>query len=98
MTYTLAIHDTQKGQVVAACDTAVLGETFEEDGVSLTVTERFYDGREATIDEICDAAADAVTTNFVGEQLIAALQDRGIVQEDEIQHVDDIPHVQLFYM
>jgi hypothetical protein len=96
--FSLKVHDSGDGTVVAACDSTLLGETVEEDGTVLHVKESFYDGDNTDITEIVDAMTGCMTTNFVGENLIAALQDAGIVSEDEVRYVDGVPHVQLFYI
>ena len=38
---------TQEGPLVSVCDADVLGDSFENGEVSLTVTEEFYGGDDA---------------------------------------------------
>lgn len=98
MAFALNIHDTQNGTVVAACDRDLLGETFQDGDITLTVKQAFYDGEDADVERIHDETQRATTTNFVGEHLITALIDRGTISEDEVQYVDGVPHVQLFFV
>lgn len=98
MAYALKVHDNPNGTVVAACDRELIGETFEEDAVTLTIDESFYAGEDADIDRIKHELHRATTTNFVGETLITALVADGIVDESEIHYVDGVPHVQLFFI
>ncbi len=98
MTFLLNVHDTPQGTVVAACDKQVLGETFQDGSVTLTVKPAFYDGEAADVERIHQETQRATTTNFVGEHLITALIDHGTITEDEVAYVDDVPHVQLFFV
>ncbi|MDY6776585.1 MAG: DUF424 family protein [Candidatus Nanohaloarchaea archaeon] len=96
MMFQLKIHDTDKGKVVAACDSGMIGDIHEEDGVRLEVREDFYRGEEAGIDEVEEALKEYVTANLVGNELVDALRERGVVEEQEIGEVDGVKHVQLF--
>lgn len=96
--FALKVHETADGVIVAACDKAVLGETFTEDEIQLHVEESFYHDTDATLDEVLAALDGAATTNFVGEELVAALVAEDVIGEDEIRHVDGVPHAQLFFL
>lgn len=97
-TFSCKIHENQKGTVVAACDTDLLGETVQDNGVTLHVSDGFYGGEETTLEDIVAAADRATTSNFVGEDLITALIEEDVVSEEEVHYVDSIPHVQLFFV
>lgn len=97
-TFLLKVHTTENGSIVAACDKNILGETFTDGNVTLTVEDGFYGGDEASIDDIVDATETATTTNFVGAQIITALIKQGVVDEEEVHYVDEVPHVQLFFI
>jgi len=98
MSYFLNTHDTEKGKVVAACDTEVLGEQFSEGEVTLHVETDFYRGDEASFADIVRAMQDAATTNFVGEQLINELLENDLIQEAEVETIDGTPHVHLYFI
>ncbi|MDY6769323.1 MAG: DUF424 family protein [Candidatus Nanohaloarchaea archaeon] len=87
---------TEKGVVVAACDRALLGDVYKEDGVTLDVDEDFYGGEEVDIDGVVAALDGFFTANLVGNELVGALLDEGVVAEDEVETVDGVKHVQLF--
>lgn len=96
MSYRLTTRDTVKGMLVAACDADVLGETFEEGPVRLHVSEAFYGGEDATLDAIMTALEDCFTANLVGNTLIDALLEAGVLQEGEVERIDGVAHSQLF--
>lgn len=98
MAYVMKTHETPKGTIVAACDESIVGETFSDGDATLTVRASFYSDGTATLDEIIAAIDGAKTTNFVGDDLITALQDEDVLSDDEVRHVDGVPHAQLYFL
>jgi hypothetical protein len=90
--------DTDEGVLVSVCDPGLLGETFEDGEVSLTVNPEFYDGEQATEDEVVDSLARCATANLVGEESVALAIDHGFVEEANVLNVDGTPHAQLLWM
>jgi hypothetical protein len=90
--------DTDEGVLVSVCDPGLLGETFEDGEVSLTVNPEFYDGEQATEDEVVDSLARCATANLVGEESVALAIDHGFVEEANVLDVDGTPHAQLLWM
>ncbi|MFB6265837.1 MAG: DUF424 family protein [Candidatus Nanohaloarchaea archaeon] len=43
-----------------------------------------------------EALKEYVTANLVGNELVDALRERGVVEKQEIGEVDGVKHVQLF--
>ncbi len=87
---------TDKGTIVAACDADILGDTYEEDGVTVAVTEEFYGGEEVELDAVVAALRNFFTANLVGNELVDGLVAEGVVQSEEVETVDGVQHVQLF--
>ncbi|MCJ7478611.1 MAG: DUF424 family protein [Candidatus Nanohaloarchaeota archaeon QJJ-7] len=87
---------TAKGKIVAACDLEILGDSYSEDGVKLDIKEDFYGGEEVDLEGVTDALERFFTANLAGNQLVEALVEAGVVQEEEIETVDGVKHVQLF--
>ena len=94
----LSERDTKEGLVVAVCDPDVLGETFEDDAVSLTVTEEFYGGDHADPEAVVESLARCTTANLVGEEAVALAVDRGFVAEENVMDIDGTRHAQLVWM
>ena len=86
---------TDEGLLVAVCDGDVLGETFEDGQVSLTVTEEFYGGEEADRDAVAEALAAADVANIVGTESVGLAVEHGFVDEDRVLDVDGTRHAQL---
>jgi len=70
----LTERETEEGLLVSACDADVLGETFENGQVSLTVETDFYDGEAAETgvpdERVLESLAACTTANLVGEYTV----------------------------
>ena len=89
---------TEEGLLVAVCDSDVLGKTFEEGEVTLTVTEEFYDGEEVDGEGVVDALSRATVANIVGTEAVGVAIDAGIIDEANVLAVDSTLHAQLLRM
>ncbi|WP_266079036.1 DUF424 domain-containing protein [Haladaptatus caseinilyticus] len=90
--------DTQEGLLVAVCDDDVLGETFETDGVSFTVTEEFYGGDEVDESEVVDSLTRASVANIVGTDAVTLAVENGFVDEGSVLELDSTKHAQFLRM
>jgi hypothetical protein len=91
----LSERETDEGLLVAACDSDLLGETFREGEISLTVTEEFYGGDEADADALVDALRRADVANLVGTATVETAVDAGIVDDGAVLAVEDTLHAQV---
>jgi hypothetical protein len=90
--------DTDEGLLVAVCDDDVLGETFEDDGISLTVTEEFYGGEKADEQAVVDSLARASVANLVGTEAVDLAIREGFVDEANVLEVESTRHAQFLRM
>jgi len=86
---------TEQGLMVAVCDDDVLGETFENGEVSLTVEESFYGGDEADEGEVVDSLSRANIANIVGARAVEVAIEAGIIDGDHVLEVGETRHAQL---
>ncbi|WP_257299159.1 DUF424 domain-containing protein [Haloarchaeobius sp. FL176] len=86
---------TEEGLLVSVCDPDVLGETFEDGDLSLTVSEEFYAGDEVDEDQVIDSLHRASVANIVGERSVTVAIDAGIVEEANVLTIEDTLHAQL---
>jgi len=91
----LTERETDEGLLVAVCDSDVLGETFEDGQVSLTVTEEFYGTEEVDERTVAESLAAADVANIVGTEAVALAVDHGFVDEAHVLDVDGTRHAQL---
>ena len=90
--------ETPEGLLVSVCDEDVLGETFESDEISLTVTEEFYGGESAEDDVVVDSLARAAVANLVGRETVELAIEEGFVEEGNVLEVGSTLHAQLLRM
>ncbi|WP_262179936.1 DUF424 domain-containing protein [Haloarcula laminariae] len=90
--------ETDEGLLVSVCDPDVMGETFEDGPVSLTVTEEFYGGDDASEDEVVDSLARCSVANIVGTESVDVAVEHGFVDEDNVLDVDGTRHAQLLWL
>ncbi|MEF8773095.1 MAG: DUF424 family protein [Halobacteriales archaeon] len=85
---------TEEGLLVAVCDRDVLGETFENGEVSLTVTEEFYGGEAVEEQRVVESLADADVANLVGTDVVDLAVEEGFVDEAQVLDLDGTQHAQ----
>lgn len=84
--------------VVAICDKELLGKRFEEGEFQLDIKESFYKGEKGhqvtekkLIEIIADLAKEDATFNIVGEKSIKAAIKTGLIAEEGIKTIQNIP-------
>jgi len=90
----IKIHHTYR-DVVAICDTEILGKTYEEGIKILDVRKSFYEGDEKTEQETIEIMRDLqkedATFNIVGEKAVSAALRAGIIKKEGIGKVQGVP-------
>lgn len=86
---------TDQGLLVAVCDDDVLGETFENGEVSITVNEEFYGGDPAEADDVVDSLARANIANIVGSRAVEVAVEAGIIDDAHVLEIGETRHAQL---
>lgn len=92
---------TDRGLLVSVCDADILGESFENGQVSLTVTESFYggdDAEEVDADAMVEGLRRASIANLVGDECIDAAVAAGLVDEETVIDVGGTRHAQLLWV
>jgi hypothetical protein len=93
--FLLTERDTDEGLLVAVCDADILGDTFENGSVSLTVNEEFYGGDRADEAAIVASLQAAQVANVVGERAVSVAIEAGIVDSGAVLDVGGTRHAQL---
>lgn len=89
---------TERGLLVAACDSGLIGETFENGDVTLTVNEAFYGGDEVTPEDVAASLANASVANLVGTEVVELAIEEGYVDEGNVLELDGALHAQFLRM
>lgn len=90
--------DTPKGLLVSVCDRDVLGETFVNGEVSLTVDPDFYDGERVEADRVVESLAKAQVANLVGVEVVDLAIEHGFVDPAQVLEIEDTKHAQFLRM
>jgi hypothetical protein len=89
---------TQKGLLVSVCDADVLGESFDNGDVSLTVDADFYDGETVDDETAVASLGRCSVANIVGTRAVALAIDHGFVDEENVLEFDGTRHAQLLWL
>jgi hypothetical protein len=94
----LNVRQTQKGRLVSVCDADLVGETFADGEISLTVNPEFYDGDAADEQTVVENLAHCTTANIVGTHAVDLAVEHGFVEEENVLDIDGTRHAQLLWM
>jgi len=88
------IHKSYR-EVVAVCDSDLIGKYFEEEEFQLDIKESFYKGedlsREETFEIMKDGATEDATFNIVGKESTDLALEAGIIEKEGISEIQGIP-------
>jgi hypothetical protein len=81
--------------IVAVCDTNLLGKKFEEGKFQLDLKGTFYEGDEKTHNETIEImknmSREDATFNIVGQESVQCAIKAGIISEEGIKKIAGIP-------
>lgn len=88
------IHNTYR-DVVAICDSDLIGKKFEEDKFQLDVKESFFKGEEISEEKLIKIikvlSKEDATFNIIGRKSVNASIKAGIISEESIRKIQEIP-------
>ena len=82
-------------RLVAVCDTGLIGRTLREGKLKLEVRPEFYKGSLSTIAEALREIDASDIANLVGEGIVQAAVQGGLVDPSAIVRIAGVPHVQI---
>ncbi len=88
-------YDTEKGLMVAACDSGVLGRELKSDNLRLHVREGFYKGDLTDGAGLIDALHEANIANLVGEDTVQCAIGEGYIDAACVIRIGGVPHAQM---
>jgi uncharacterized protein len=89
---------TDKGTMVACCDQDLLGRTFREGKLRLSLEAGFYGDTLWALEEALVLLDKADILNLAGKTVIDAAIERGIVHPEAVIVISGVPHVQVMRM
>ncbi len=97
-TMCLKVHKIRGEVMVAVCDSELLGKTFDEGALSLTVDAAFFGEEEATVRDVVEALARASIANMVGERAVACGIETNCIDGRNVLRIDGVPTAQMVRM
>lgn len=89
----LRSYHTEKGTMVACCDKDLMGKTFREGRLKLSLETGFYGNSLQRLAEALIILDAADILNLVGPEIVAAAVERGVVHPDAVISIAGVPHV-----
>ena len=81
--------------IVAICDSELLGKRFEQGKFQLDIKESFYKGEEKTKTEVLEIikkmSIEDATFNIVGKEATDTALEAGIISKQGIKEIQGIP-------
>jgi len=91
----IKVHETYR-QVVAICDSSLLGKEFEEGKKILKVKEPFFGGKDIEKKELKEKikhfSREDSTFNIVGKNSIETALETGVIKKEGVQKIEDVPY------
>lgn len=88
------IHKTYR-DVVAICDEDLIGKKFEQEEFQLDVKESFFKGEQVSEEKLVSIVKahlkEDATFNIIGEKSINVLLSEGLISEDAVKKIDNVP-------
>jgi hypothetical protein len=88
------IHSTYR-DIIAICDSNLVGKTFEEGNRCIFINPNFFGGEEKKENEVLEiiemGAGEDFTFNIVGEESIKLALKSGLIKEDGVITIQGIP-------
>ena len=84
--------------MIACCDEDLIGKTFREGRLRLSLEPSFYGDTVLGLGEALALLDQADILNLVGKSVIDAAVVKGIVHPDAVIVISGIPHVQVMRM
>ena len=81
--------------VVAACDKHLLGQTFRDGELRLTVSPDFYEGEDANEEMLVNRLSGCSVANLVGEDVCRIAAEHEFIAEDGVIVIGGVPHAQM---
>ncbi len=90
------VHVANGSKIVAVCDSELLGKKFEEKGLQIDLTGKFYKGEKASEEKIKIMLKDAYVADFVGKESVMLGIKSGLVEEANVSVVAGVRRAQYF--
>jgi len=81
--------------ILAISDSSIIGKTFEDDELTLTVSKEFYGGHKCNIRDALNLIKNATIVNAVGKNIVELMIKKNLINKNAVLFISDIPHAQI---
>ena len=87
----------QQQKVLAVCDKELSGKTLDEE-IGFIVKPEFYGTELISEKELKKKMKEVDSANLVGKKCVGIALEEKIVLEQNIIKINDVPHIQIYFM
>ncbi|MGC8581899.1 MAG: DUF424 family protein [Thermoplasmata archaeon] len=87
------IHESVRGNVLAAADSDLIGKHLTFDGVDIYISESFYRKVDISDIELVDLLNEYDNCNLFGNYTVGVAIKNGFVDKETVMLIDNIMHV-----
>ncbi len=89
----LRIHrSAENREVIGLCDRELIGKTFTEGEISISVSEAFFGNQQVTEEEVVRILMDADNVTIFGERCFALAVFHGLLEPGSCRLIEGIPY------
>tara|TARA_Y100000310_G_C20613488_1_gene779295 strand:+ start:831 stop:1121 length:291 start_codon:yes stop_codon:yes gene_type:complete len=88
----------EAGLLVAVCDADLVGKTLKSGDLDVNISTQFYKGKQVGADAVLKALKGAFAGNFFGKKAVKLAIKIGVVEEDGVKKIANVPHAQFIRM
>jgi len=93
--FAIRIHSNHDTRLLAACDEELLGQTYRENGMRITVSDAFYNAEVVSEEVLIERMRSVAIMNLVGEKTVSVAIKEGYVSKDCVIVIDGVKHAQV---
>ncbi|MFA5452948.1 MAG: DUF424 family protein [Candidatus Methanomethylophilaceae archaeon] len=93
--FAIRIHSNHDTRLLAACDEELLGQTYRENSMRITVSDAFYNAEVVSEEVLIERMRSVAIMNLVGEKTVSVAIKEGYVSKDCVIVIDGVKHAQV---
>ncbi len=96
--FSYKLHRQGTDVLLAISDSAIVGKTFEDGEISVTISEDFYADSRCDDKKAIDLVKSSTIVNAIGNQIVNLLIREKFIDKTNILVISGVPHAQIVAM
>ncbi len=92
----MRLHTNTQGEVLAAADTELVGQTLKDGKITFHVSKLFYQEKLVSEEEFIELLSQVGNINLIGERVIRVAANQKLVPPNEGIRIAGVPHAQIY--